>query len=494
MKKIKLFAIPLLLLAVAGCKKDYLETRPSDAVAQKEVLGTTAAINTALGGAYQTLFAYSPGGSGRHDDFGQKAWDLASDLMGNDMVVHTAGYNWFNSDYQYTEWQTPVANRRSDQAWFFYYNVIKQANTVLKNIDAATGSQADKDALKGEAFGLRAYAYFYLINYFQQTYKGNETKPGVPLQLDPGDFGPKARGTVQQVYDQISADLAQAETLLNGKTRVDKTHIDVSVVRGFQARVALLKEDWATAATKAAQARQGYALMSTALYASRSGFSSIANSEWMWGSLITSDKSTIYASFFSHIDITNQGYAYLGTQKKIAKALYDRIPATDVRKNVFTPTTAATSTDPAYNQKKFQVPTPGSWAADYLYMRAAEMYLIEAEALARQGQEGPARTALETLVKARNSAYSAALFSGQALLDEILLQRRIELWGEGFSLMDIKRLKTGLNRPTGAGNHGSPNLDPSIYTTGPVDARFIMRIPQKEMDNNPALTPADQNP
>jgi hypothetical protein len=226
----------------------------------------------------------------------------------------------------------------------------------------------------------------------------------------------------------------------------------------------------------------------------QAGFSQIANPEWMWGSLITSDKSTIYASFFSHIDISTGGYASLGTQKKITKWLYDQIPAGDVRKTVFKTPGTGTSADPDYNQHKFHVPVAGNWAGDYLYMRASEMYLIEAEALARQGQDAQARTVLEQMVQARNPAYSASSFSGTDLLNEILLQRRIELWGEGFSLLDIKRLKTGLNRPTGPGNHGSPNLDPSVYTLPDVSPKFLMRIPQRELDNNTALTSADQNP
>jgi hypothetical protein len=60
--------------------------------------------------------------------------------------------------------------------------------------------------------------------------------------------------------------------------------------------------------------------------------------------------------------------------------------------------------------------------------------------------------------------------------------------------MDIKRLKTGLNRPTGAGNHGSPNFNPSVLTTPATDARFIMKIPQAELDNNPMIPASDQNP
>lgn len=492
--KRKLLIIPVLLLAVAGCKKSYLETKPSDAVPMETALGTTAALSTALNGTLQSLFAFSLSGSGRHDEFGQKSYDLASDLMGNDMVVHTAGYGWFNSDYQYTEWQTPVNGRQSDQAWYFYYDIIHQANNVLFNIDAAKGAQTDKDQIKGEALALRAYGYFYLINYFQQTYKGNESKPGVPLMLQQSDYvaGGAKRGTAQQVYDQIKSDLAQAETLLTGKTRPDKTHMDVSVVRGFEARVALIQEDWATAATKANQARQGYTLMSQSVY--QAGFSQIANPEWMWGSLITSDKSTIYASFFSHMDISTGGYASLGTQKKITKWLYDQIPAGDVRKTVFKTPGTGTSADPDYNQHKFHVPVAGNWAGDYLYMRASEMYLIEAEALARQGQEAQARTVLEQMVQARNPSYSASSFSGTDLLNEILLQRRIELWGEGFSLMDIKRLKTGLNRPSGPGNHGSPSLNPSVYTLPDADPKFLMHIPQREFDNDPFFTPADQNP
>ena len=484
----------LFTVIVAGCKKDYLETRPSDAVTQQEILGTTDKISSTLDAAYKTFFAFSPGGSGRHDDYGQKSWDLSNDLMGTDMVVHTSGYGWYNASYQYTEWQVPTANRQSDMAWFYYYNIIKQANTILKVIDGASGPQIDKERFKGEALGMRAYAYYFLINYYQQTYKGNETKPGVIIQTDPGDFGGKTRGTVQQVYDQIIADLTQAETLLTGKSRVDKVHIDVSVVRGLRARVALVMEDWATAAAKANLARQGYLLMSASTYSTRSAFSVISNSEWMWGSFIPSDQSTIYASFFSHIDITNQGYAYLGSQKKITKALYDQIAVGDVRKTVFQKPGTGSSTSPDYNQLKFQVPVIGNWAADYVYMRSAEMYLIEAEALARQNQDASARSVLETMVKARYPAYSAAAFSGPALISEILLQRRIELWGEGFSLIDIKRIKLGLNRPTGPGNHGSPNFDPSVYILPAGDPKFLMRIPQKELDNNPSLTPADQNP
>lgn len=493
--KNKLYIIPLLLLVVAaGCKKSYLETKPTNAVTEEQLFSKYNSVSAALQGVYKEMYTFAVGG-GSHTDYGQTSYNLSADLMGNDMVIHSAGYGWYNTTYQYTNWGIATTGQMSDFAWYRFYDQIKQANKIINNADGiADATQAQKEELKGEALGIRAYAYFYLINYYQQTYKGNESKPGVPIYTK-DTTGGKPRGTVQDVYNQIIQDLTQAETLLTGKARASKVNIDLSVIQGFRARVALMMEDWTTAATYANKARQTYTLMTGNQYKSLTAFSTIANSEWMWGSQIPASEATIYASFFSHMDIRTGGYAALGQQKKITKALYDQIPVGDIRKDVFVAPGTGTSSDPDYNQHKFQVPDANNrWQADYLYMSVAEMYLIEAEALSRKGQDASARTVLETLIKTRNPAYSASSLSGTDLLNEILLQRRIELWGEGWALLDIKRLKQGLNRPKGAGNHGAPNFDPGIYTTGPEDPRFIMRIPQRELDNNASLTPADQNP
>ncbi|RYY61271.1 MAG: RagB/SusD family nutrient uptake outer membrane protein [Chitinophagaceae bacterium] len=498
-KSINILGVFLLLLVLGGCKKDYLDTKPSNAVPESTIFATTTDINAALDGAYQSLFAYGANGTTGHDNFGQKAVDLSLDLAGQDMVVHLAGYGWFNRDYQYAEWNLKDAsNRRPEMVFFYYYEINKQANKFIKFVDAAIGSEAEKKAIKGQALALRAYCHYYLVNLWAQTYKGHESDPGIPVVLTdvPGPEG-TPRSSVQDVYTQIIADLTDAETALTGTTMPDKVHISLNVVQGLRARVALVMEDWPAAALYANKARTGYVPMTGSQYTAAGAFSSISNPEWMWGSKISADLATIYASFFSHMDAATGGYAALGTQKKITKALYDQIPATDVRKTLFRAPGTGTSTFPDYNQSKHRVPLPGgttNWVADYLYMRAAEMYLIEAEALARQGQDGPAGTVLNALVSTRNPAYTGGTLTGTALLNEILLQRRIELWGEGFGLLDIKRLKTGLNRPTGAGNHGSPSLDPVVYTLADADPRMIMKIPQNEINNNPALTDADQNP
>jgi len=496
MKKLLISFLAFSMLFLVACKKDFLNTDPSTAVTESQIFSNYNSVIAALNGIYHEQFQFAVGAGG-HDDYGQKANDLIMDLMGNDMVVFSQGYGWFNGDYQMTSLLSATSGSQSYNAWVRYYDMAKQANKIILNADGISdATQAQKEIIKGQGYALRAYCYYYLINYFQQTYKGDESEKGVPVYIK-DTTGGKPRGMVQDVYNQINDDLQQAATLLTGKSRDSKVNMDISVVRGFQARVAMLENDWTGAATFAGQAIQsGYPLMNAATYLSRSAFSTIENSECMWGSKITADQATIYASFFSHMDIATGGYAALGGQKLITKWLYDQIPVGDVRKQAFKTPGTGTTSDPDYNQHKFQVPdVSNKWQADYQYMNVPEMYLIKAEALARQGgKDADAISALETLVKSRYPAYSAQGLTGQALLDEILLQRRIELWGEGFGLLDIKRLNQGLNRVTGPGNHGLPYLNPGVFTTSPKDPRFLMRIPQAELDNNTSMTPADQNP
>ncbi|MET0392328.1 MAG: RagB/SusD family nutrient uptake outer membrane protein [Chitinophagaceae bacterium] len=493
-KKIIQYGFYLLLaIATVSCKKDYLETAPSDQAPTELVFATTQGAYTALNGVYRAHWMLY-GDAGIDANFAQKACDMTADLMGNDVTIHTYGYGWFTPEYQYTAQASVTATGRPYFVWSYYYFLISSANNIIANIDAAAGPQEDKDNIKGQALAVRANSYFNLVNFFQHTYKGNENKPGVPLYTAPTTEG-GPRGTVQQVYTQIISDLTQAETLLTGKIRQHMSHINVNTTQGIRARVALQMEDYPTAAAYANKARQGYTLMSTAQY--QGGFSSVSNPEWIWGMQINNEQSTTLFSFWSHIDASVYGYAQAGNmQKKITRQLYDQIPAGDVRKTVFRAPGTGTSTNPDYNQNKFRVPDPSTFDGDYVFMRAGEMYLIEAEALARQGagQEAAAKTVLEAMVKARYPAYTTTGLTGAALITEILLQRRIELWGEGFSLLDIKRLKTGLNRPTGAGNHGGTNFNPNVTTLPDQDPKFLMKIPQSEIDANDAMTIADQNP
>jgi hypothetical protein len=124
-------------------------------------------------------------------------------------------------------------------------------------------------------------------------------------------------------------------------------------------------------------------------------------------------------------------------------------------------------------------------------MRTSEMYLIKAECEAR-GQGGGESAAQNTLLDIQQRAQASAVLStntGQDLLDEVLMERRKELAGEGFRMFDILRLGIALERPNIVG----PNWA-NVMTLPAYDEKMIFPIPEAELDSNTELTDADQNP
>ncbi|QNL50838.1 RagB/SusD family nutrient uptake outer membrane protein [Olivibacter sp. SDN3] len=494
-KKLYPFAIAIALTATA-CKKEYLETSPTSSIDANEVFTTTDGAMVALNGTIRSMYSSLT----NHGNFGQKSYDLVLDLMGEDMVVHKQGYGWLNTDYNYSAPSNANPDQRPDRTWFYYYRIISNANRIIDGLDEAIGSEEDKASIRGQALALRAHSYFYLVNFFGHN---SLSGAGVPLYTEPTSEG-NPRSSVQEVYNLIFSDLSEAETLLEGKSRIHRSHVDLAVAQGIHARAALQIGNYDAALEYATKAIESSGLsLYTAQQHTAAGFNTLSAPEWLWGLEVIVDQATIFASFYSHIDNREAtgGYAALGTQKKITKALYDRIPEGDVRRNLFN---GSQNPDlPIYSQVKFQLRQPGNWASDYLLMRLAEMYLIKAEAEARLGNAAQATETLQTLVSTRYPAYNAGAFSGNALLEEILLQRKIELWGEGFGLLDVKRLGNGLNRPTGDGNHGGGDLnsDANAANFAPGELvlpantnRWLFAIPQDEINANGALTAADQNP
>lgn len=125
----------------------------------------------------------------------------------------------------------------------------------------------------------------------------------------------------------------------------------------------------------------------------------------------------------------------------------------------------------------------------YPYMRATEMVLIEAEAAYMSGDEQTAKARLTEVNSKRIASYSCKT-SGQALLDEIRLCRRIELWGEGFNFTDFKRWNLPAEeRAWKNGDITSGNTVPSYASShNPSDCNgWRLAIPQSEEDFNPAF-------
>lgn len=474
MKKIfKLILAAALILG--GCEADYLERVPTTSITDTDLFSNVVGAQTALEGIHRNMYQFYS----THDRFGQKSVDLTVDLMGEDMYQSERGYGWLVGWYQYIEHRN-LNSANLEYIWSFYYDIIDNSNIILKNIDNATDAAlfAEKvNNIKAQALTYRAFAYYQLVQLYANRYVqgGTNDHAGVPLVLEPTQEG-KARSTVAQVYTQINSDLdaaIAAFTAAPSITRPNKSHINIRVAQGIKARVALTTGNYATASAMANAARTGFQPTDDNL----SGMNDSNDREWMWGAVLIDEQQTSYASFFSHIDPYFGGYATLGNHKLLSTAVYNFMSATDERKQTFVTIGAKQRVGTKFSGW-------GEWTNDYLFMRAGEMFLIEAEALARQGQDAAAQTVLFNLIKFRDPAYVKSTLTGDALIQHILMHRRADLWGEGQRFFDLKRLNLPLERHNLGHTESLWNAAGS-FPAG--DKNFTFLIPKQEIDANPLM-------
>jgi hypothetical protein len=497
------------LVGVTGCKKSFLDTKPTDQVALSDAFKTTKGCKAAVQGMSRLMF-----NSESEEAFGEPSIMMMEDMMGEDMPISTL--NWLSGNYDYTD--ARAASGTAGHVWALYYRIISNANLLLANVDKAEGPEEDRKFIKGQGLFYRAYAYYKLTLYYQQTYRGVGStdygftgsfidQPGVPIYTTPTQVG-NPRPTLRENYAQIVKDLDDALVLLPEGLRVDKTDPDISVAKGLYARVALVMQDWDKAAQMAAEARQDYPLAAGSQL--MTGFNDINNSEWIWGCSINAEQTGIYASFLSNMVYESGGYA-VPSQKLGYKPMCDSLQrvgaadSLDVRKDWWYKATGMPSGRARYAQRKFKVKKEGSWVGDLPFMRSSEMALIEAEAKAQDGDVGGAGDVLEALIKIRNPNFTAKTTRIE-LIRQIWWQRRIELWGEGFRLSDIKRqmaFSTDIISEQAKGRHSQMNGLPSNHNTSymgsaadltPYSRFFLFRIPGSELNNNKSFTGADQNP
>lgn len=546
-RKLKYLPLVIFIFTLASCTEEFLDTVPTDAVTPAVALADEAGMQNVLNGIHRGLYSQSqnilPGGDSARA--GDHYWvPMGDNLTG--VLIHSANAN--NLGWRDTmQWNdhTVETSLTNEILWYHRYNIILHANMIIEKI--SQGDLVETPNLltiKGQAYTYRAFALLSLVQHYSKGYLiGNPSSdPGVPVILKPQTTGP--RGTVEDVYTQIGLDLEEAiAAFKKGSPRPSggpetKSQLNINVAYGLKARWALSKGDWQAAADAAVDARNGFPLMGEADW--KSGFNTNSLSEVIWGSNVISTETTFFRSYFYLASNTFNGSQIRNNPKIADKRLVDAIPATDYRKDVFLPdapnsnSSAANqeggwknNTNPLYTTEaefdkaiaaikstyglasghnthpymhfKLRNKNPGSIDPDdIIYMRSAEMYLIEAEAHAMRGASGiaPAQAALQAIAGARDSAFDATTFSTQAdLMKEIKFQRRLELWGEGFGYTDHIRWDEEIDHGTNGGSGASKILYQDAFKIEKPSTNndWIFKIPQAEINANPLITPADQN-
>jgi hypothetical protein len=294
----------------------------------------------------------------------------------------------------------------------------------------------------------------------------------------------------------------QAKGLLATYQRTAKYKINKDVVNGLLARAYLNTGQWLSAAAAADEALKNYPLMPPADYTK--GFNDANNSEWIWGHPETPSQSDGSYSFnFLDVSSASSGY-YSFMADPFFGDLFDN---GDIRKTLF-------SWDPnpgrqgylQYKKFRFRDDVTG----DLVLMRSAEAYLIKAEGYARENNITDGAAALNALRTARGArTIDPSGATRQQLIDAVLLERRKELWGEGFALADIIRNQLPVVRKPYVDANGNDLKVPYTQPDGSIkqypikyhttlrfidgtpfvanSPNYLFTIPQTEEQNNPNL-------
>lgn len=525
------------MLLTTSCSD--LDTNPSGSTMSDGQLNEVLAqdpskLKSEVSGMYANMIEYGAitqwygTGQPRHYDFGYASTMMMMDASGQDEPSQVSGYNWYNKPLRFVD---RTAN--SETTYFIWnqcYKNIKVANDVLKSVDLENLSDVAKSYV-GQAYAMRAFEYFTLIQIYQFSYKGHEDAAGVPIVTEKTAEAEanNPRAAVKDVYKQIMDDLNTAIDYLTD-SRSAKSEINRQVAYGLRARVNLVMQNWSDAAADAKKAAEGYTPLSKDA-AAAPGFNDVSASNWIWGNIVDESNDIVQSGILNFpsmmCSFTGNGYSPTYACRMINSKLWKEIPSTDVRKGwwidenlnspIVNPKYVVHQEDEdedgnvvkylaVYNQTGDEVADItepytnvkfGAYknqygnelnACDIPLMRVEEMILIQAEATAMGGNVEEGKRILENFVRTyRDPSYTCNATTAEGVQDAVWFQRRVELWGEGFSFTDLLRLKKPLDR-TGA------NYEVSVRFNLPAESPiFLYLIPEDEENHNEALV-GNNNP
>ena len=273
----------------------------------------------------------------------------------------------------------------------------------------------------------------------------------------------------------------------------DVNHYSEMVAWGLKARVALAMQDYNNAAVYAGKSISlaeagGHRLMTGSQL--NCGFANITTDtkEAMYAAMTPDDKTVYFYSYYAYMSWNFNSSAIRQGVKCINVDAYETMSETDLRRAWWDPTGEASVPSSsyaknAYQNRKFTARSTADAVGDVAFMRLAEMYLTQAEALARAGKDSEAQTVFTKFQITRDPSYVSKGNIGDALAEEIMNSRRVELWGEGFRFYDLKRLHMSIKC-------GS-NFDIAFCTflEKDKDAQgWVWEIPKIETDFNSLCT------
>lgn len=505
-----------LLLGTTGCIE---ETFPTSVATENQLASSNMATESMLNAIPASMNVLGVVSSDRHWDWGYGSIMHVRDIMTADMAVISSGYDW------YTDWEINSYQGESyvyaQFIWNYYWQSVLTANKLIGAINYETASDLQKGYLAA-AYAFRAFFYLDMAQMYEFlpndktsgiNAAGNDvtnlTVPIVREGITEEQSRNNPRVSREEMAKFILADLDSAEHNMQYYTETSKTMPHLDVVYGLKARYYMWLGDYQNAkdyARKAIDETSTKPMTETQCLSTTSGFNDI--SCWMWGSQMVSEDNLVktgilnWASWMSNE--TSFGYSAQEPYIMISSEMYDKLNDTDFRKKMWVApegtmlsgqTSFLTSSQfgyfgdrlTEYASVKFR-PAEGNCdevtvgaATAYPLMRVEEMYFIEAEAAAHLNDPDATSLLTSFMTTYRDPAYTCSA-TGEELVEEIVFQKRVELWGEGLSFFDIKRLNLSVDR-----NSSTNFRSDARFTTEGRPAWMNICIVQSEKNNNSAL-------
>lgn len=461
-KKI-IFILLVSVFGLGGCDK-RIDLLPTDSINEANAFQSVTDLEQGLLNAYGSI-------SGENIMY-------ANAIIADEVKVsnENRGQGQFEFKWQYVP-VAPTGGVTID-AWDNLYLTIGDINKVLAasdNVVTTTPAQeSEKQKIKGELLGLRAILHFYLLQMYTGRY--NPSATGIPYTTTSDITAKPSRQSVSEVIAAIENELAAAKnaplptqpplTPTVGTIRLSK-----AAISGFQARVALYKEEWSKAETNATEAinTASKPLANMAEYPLL--WTDATETEVLWKLRRTGTSvGTLWQD-------ENDDVFFEPSDK--LKNLYDRDD--DIRFKTFFLVNNPGDDDTALINK-FRASTRGLRINDVKMMRTSEMYLIRAEARAEQNNLTGAAEDYNAIRRLRIEGYTDESFSSKAeAITAILNERARELAFEGFRFFDLKRRGLPVNRLTS-------DVQSNEWLNLPADNfRFVFPIPQRSILANPNM-------
>jgi hypothetical protein len=373
--------------------------------------------------------------------------------------------------------------------WSSQYNTANDANRIIEaasRLDVDPEDQDRLDNLLAECYLIRAFAHTELLLYYGEDFE-DPSSLGVPYQDFVSQVATPERLTTGQTIEKILGDISTAESLFNSSFDGGKSRVNPDYARFLRTRVALYSGDWATVISASEPLIANYPLADQTQYQNMFA-GDLDQTEVIFGydNIVGANFNNVTFEFRfggggNFISMSNELYGILENEANVNNDIRLAVnfdPASDL--NIF-------------NQKGINKYPQGAsgFVNDFKAARISEVYLMRAEAFARQQQFQQAADAVQAVRNARRgSADSAIAYSSLTnAISDIMFERRLELCFEGHRYVDIKRFRSVLNEGMTRDASDCPGSIPCNISVN--DRRWVFPIPLQELNGNPNMV---QNP